>query len=205
MKKNYLYYIFIVGLVIFNLSVLKNDRANDMLEKYILHAGKRIALLEMEKDAIEIRRMNEQSLNGILINLLDTVYDGEGNIHTLKEIIGKRKIILRFSDVNCQTCIDEQVKLLMSFADSVQNNIVLLTTFQSLKYMKRFKKIANLKMDIYNLSKSLGNKLIDVGIPYFVILDNISSRLTNVFITSNKSKEQTCMYFDYIKRNYFIE
>lgn len=207
MKKAPLYYIFVIGLLfILNLLVFRNNQANDMFEKYILKSGKELSLLEIQKEAIEERRFNEQKLNGMLINILDSVYDVYGKVHVLKEIIGKRKVVLRFSELNCQTCINEQVRLLVSYSDSIHaNNVILLTTFQNIEYMKRFRKITKLKMDIYNLSPSLNRELIDIGIPYFVILDNASSRINNAFVTSGNDEEQTYMYLNHIKRAYFTK
>lgn len=207
MKKASLYYIFVLGsLFIFNLLVFRNNQANDMLEKYILKSGKELSLLEIQKEAIEERRFNEQKLNGMLINILDSVYDVYGKAHVLKEIIGKRKVVLRFSELNCQTCINEQVRLLVSYSDSIHaNNVILLTTFQNIEYMKRFRKITKLKMDIYNLSPSLNRELIDIGIPYFIILDNASSRINNAFVTSRNDEEQTYIYLNHIKKAYFTK
>lgn len=64
------------------------------------------------------------------------VYDVDNNKKILGDIIDKDKLILRYSNLNCNTCIEEQLKNINKYQDSIGiQNIILLTTYQSTIYI----------------------------------------------------------------------
>ena len=112
----------------------------------------------------------------------------------LRDIINENKLILRYSELNCQTCIDEQIKNLNIYADSIgADRILLFTNYETDVYMRRFKKLNKIKFAIYNMKADANKLLKDIGLPYMFVLspnkkmrDRKSTRLNSSHIEESR-------------------
>ena len=65
----------------------------------------------------EIRNY-ELRANGKVLNPSLEVFDTNGNKRTLSKIIDGNKLVLRYSELNCNTCVNKQIELLNLYVDS---------------------------------------------------------------------------------------
>lgn len=152
----------------------------------------------------KINRSNEIIFNGKMLNKNGIVIDEEGNEKLLSEIIDGNKLVLRYSDLNCNTCIDEQINNLNSNTQQIGiENIILLTTYESYVHMQRFRKVNKIKFPIYNLGNELNKDIEDLGLPYYFILNKDNFRINNMYIAMKEIPKLTSIYLEHIKQEYF--
>lgn len=154
----------------------------------------------------EINRSNEIRFNGKILDKNSIVTDEKGNKRLLSEIIKGSKLILRYSDLNCNTCIDEQINNLNKNIQQIgDENIILLTTYENYVYMQRFRKANRIKFAIYNVDDNLNNEIGDIGMPYYFILCEDNFRISNMFIGMREIPELTTDYLESIEKKYFMD
>lgn len=141
--------------------------------------GGKIFALELQKE----NRNNEMILDGIKLETDAIVTKVNGVDDKLCNIVDGNKLILRYSELNCNTCIEAQIVNLNRYADSIgMHNILLFTTYHNHSYMKRFKKMNKIKFEIYNVSAELDSALTDIGLPYFFVLTPCDNRVQSMYI-----------------------
>lgn len=148
-------------------------------------------------------RLYELEYNGR--SLADSLYvtDIDGNRRNIKELINETKLILRYSDLNCHTCIDEQIKNLNKYSDSLgSGRILLFTTYQSAVYMRQFKKANKIKLPIYNLDYNASKKLKDIGTPYMFILSPENLKIQSMYVPQKEIPQLTDNYLKMIIEKY---
>lgn len=119
------------------------------------------------------------------------------NIHgkniKIKELLHTNKLVMRYTDLNCYTCINEQIQNLNSYIDSIGvNNVLGLISASNPNYIYHFKKINRIDFDLYNVEQS-NIKIPDIGIPYFFILTT-EGKISNVFVPYKEFPEYTSQF-----------
>ena len=129
-------------------------------------------------------RLYELEFNGLHLSDSLSLTDVEGKKWLLKDLIDSPKLILRYSNLNCHTCIDEQLKNLKSFADSAHcsDKILLFTTCETDVYMRQFKRANKIHFPIFNLGKLANEQLRDIGMPYMFVLSPQDNRIQCMFV-----------------------
>lgn len=123
-------------------------------------------------------------------------------IDLLDYVVGN-KLIFRYSELNCSTCIDAQIQNLNEFAKLIGvHNILLLTTYQNDIYMQRFRKVNKIKFEILNIDQD--SVLADIGVPYFFILTSKEMRIQSMFIPQKEEPKLTYDYLQLIREKYFL-
>lgn len=103
-------------------------------------------------------------------------------------------LILRYSEMNCDVCVDSLISKLNLYMDSVGiENIALFTTSQNKGYIRRFKKVNKIKFDIYDIGLKLDSVLTDIGVPYFFVLSR-NRRVNNMFVPQSEYIDLTDKY-----------
>lgn len=98
----------------------------------------------------------------------------------LNSIVSKPTLILRYSELNCQSCVDIIISSLLSDSSFNVNNTLLLGYYREPTYLYQFKRVNRINFPIYNI-KEIGLPPDTLNMPYFFILDqNLTTH--NVFI-----------------------
>lgn len=152
---------------------------NDLMEQTFLNKY----WLELESGSVK--------LNDCIL------YSYTGNqITYLHEIVEKSHVlVLRFSETNCNICIDTEVENLLKFSKKVDSvNIVLIGSYSN----ERARWMRKSKFKIFNLrDQVLGLPLDDQNVPYYFILDeDLSAK--SVFIPFKELPGLTEKYFELI-------
>lgn len=151
-------------------------------------------------------RFNEVILNGTNMHADFSVVDIWENKKKMSEIISDNTLILRYSEMHCEVCVDSIVKKLNVYKDSIGlQNIVLLTTSQNFGYMRRFKKINSIPFGIYNMDEALDSVLVDIGMPYLFVYSTLSKRINNVFVPQKEAPQLTDEYLHSILMKYYMD
>ena len=134
-----------------------------------------------------------------------SVVDMQYREKKIADIISDNTLILRYSEMNCDVCVDSIVKRLNAYKDSIGlSNIVLLTTSQNSGYIKRFRKINKISFSIYNMGEVLDSILIDIGMPYLFVYSSNNDRINNVFVPQRENQPLTNEYLHSILMKYYI-
>lgn len=177
------------------LNIIKKEIVKEMEKKNNLFVE-----LEIQK----INRITELEFNGKLIDHEDEITNTKGEKKKLYDVLGEKKLVLRYSELNCDDCIDKQIKYLNKYADSIGcENIILLTNYNNNHHMQRFRKINRIKFEIYNIGKKLNENIRDINLPYLFIIDRCNMRINNMFVPQKELPDQTEKYFYEVYTKYF--
>lgn len=204
MKLNYVLILIIALIVVgFNIYVFKQNGAIRTMQNYVLRLRERDSIkINDRKVELKIRRYELENSGKKLPSHLDAL-DVNGNKVSLSQIINSDKLILRYSELNCNTCVSKQLDILNSYIDSIgDKNVILLTNYDNNIYMKQFKKVAKIKFAIYNVGSELNELIPDIERPYFFILEQ-SLRINNMYIPQMDEEELTKAYLHCIAKSYF--
>lgn len=157
-----------------------------------------------ELDLLKEARIYEFNINGREASLKCELLDSHGKTYRLRDILNGNKLILRYTDLNCHTCIEEQIKNLETYIDSIRiKNIAVIVSSDNPIYLNSFKKINKIKFPIYNISKEQNKYFEDIGLPYFFIL-TLKGKMTNTFVPYKEMPEFTNNYLHSIYNQYFL-
>lgn len=156
--------------------------------------------------ALEDSRTCEMLLNGTRVCAGLNVVDLQYREKKISDVISDNTLILHYSEMNCDVCVDSIIKRLNVYKDSIGlSNIVLLTTSQNLGYTRRFKKINKISFGIYNMGKVLDSILVDIGMPYLFVYSSNNERINNVFVPQKENLRLTDEYLHSVLMKYYIE
>lgn len=155
---------------------------------------------------LEIRkedRNHELSFNGRKVDKNRMLADINNKTVRLSDIINSPKLILRYSEMNCDVCIETQIRNLNRLADSVgAGQIVLFLTYRDSKYVKRFMDTHRVKFAVYKLDDELASILTDIEMPYYFVLTPGEERVQCMFIPHKENPELTKSYLSQIKQKF---
>lgn len=173
----------------------------DALMKSVEASFLQNAELRMHKE----NRLYELEYNGDFLSDSLLLTDVNGLKVKLRDVINENKLILRYSELNCQTCVDEQINNLNTYADSIGvDRILLFTNYETDVYMRRFKKLNKIKFAIYNMKTDANKLLKDIGLPYmFVLSPNIKMRVQYMYIPQKEIPLLTSSYLKMVKDKFF--
>lgn len=100
--------------------------------------------------------------------------DETGKKILLKDIIGDNlKIAMRYSDLDCRLCVDNQINLIKEISQFTgDTNIILFAKYSKNRELYLFKRTNNLKIKIYNIKNTdLGIPLENANTPFIFLID----------------------------------
>ena len=173
----------------------------DALMKSVEASFLQNAELRMHKE----NRLYELEYNGDFLSDSLLLTDVNGLKVKLRDVINENKLILRYSELNCQTCVDEQINNLNTYADSIGvDRILLFTNYETDVYMRRFKKLNKIKFAIYNMKTDANKLLKDIGLPFmFVLSPNKKMRVQYMYIPQKEIPLLTSSYLKMVKDKFF--
>ena len=162
--------IFIVGsyistLFYYNQQIKKNVKQQNLL----LDSLERIT-----NNSFDLERNTEIGFQNENISLHQEIVlkDENGKSISLKNIVNKQaKLVFRFSEFSCSTCLKQLNELINHKADDFKNNIVFISNYSDKEKLEFFRVYLNIHYKIYT-SDNLYLPIDNEGIPYFFILDN---------------------------------
>lgn len=151
-------------------------------------------------------RNNEMYLNGIVVSHDLEVTNLEGIKKKLSDIISNNTLVLRYSEMHCDVCLDNVINKLNLYQDSIGiQNIMLFTNTDNINYIRKFKRINKIHFNIYSTDDKLDSILVDIGMPYLFIYSLDSKRINNVFVPQKEDVKLTSEYLHLIYLKYFTE
>lgn len=130
-----------------------------------------------------------------------TLVDSLGKYIKLESILNEKpKLVYRFTDLDCETCIEYYLPIINSFSTKMgKKNVILFTSGTGSNYIRLFCRDHNLHFPIYNIPYNLINNGIEkVNYPYFFIL-TLNKQGIHTFIPNMESPELTQKYFNGIE------
>lgn len=166
-------------------------------------------------DALELKNLSlsvsqnmrekEICMNGKQLSEDSVIYDKNG-IYKWKDITKEGKIVLLFSELYCDVCIEAELNNLKKIADSVGfRNIILLVNAVSPRYIPLLIKKYDLKFKIYQYSKELYKEVPNLEMPCFFVLGSDPIRVQSFFIPQKEEPELTQKYLRTVFSEYFKE
>ncbi|HCT30765.1 MAG TPA: hypothetical protein DIW31_08520 [Bacteroidales bacterium] len=189
-------------LLLFQIKKYKTVNQHQQLiqDKTTLLSSMKDLKVNMLEDAIT------QSLTSEDLTIRNNITIDNGEASTLlNNVVGsKPRLILRYSELNCQACIDVQLASLNKLAYKIgKENIIILASYKAIANMTKFKRINKLDMSIYNVD-SIGLPLEKENIPFYFIIDqNKKTKLT--FVPYKEFPSLTEKYFELIQNRFFSE
>ncbi len=166
----------------------------------------------LNEKIVQLDIFNYLLLDGITKNLeynfvkLDKNLElqNKGDSLLLSELnIIRPKLVLRYSELNCNVCVDSQFETLNRVTKQIgEENILIFGSYSKLDDLNRFKRINNIHLEIYNL-KNIGLSIDDENIPYYFVLDS-SLVVKDLFIPKDEYPDLTKSFFELISKKYFL-
>lgn len=200
---NKIFYLILVVFLIVNIFIYSQYTKMKRMILNISVLTEKICDYEVKLDICSNNELIRVFNNGKLLNKEMCMYNMYGDKFNLHEIVNENKLVLNFSELNCNTCVDEQLKYLNEYADSIgTSNVLIFVTCNDYSHMRRLKKMNKVKFELFNLGDSLNNVIKDIGFPYFFVIDK-SLRVNSIFIPEKGNKSLTYNYLDNILKNYY--
>lgn len=155
--------------------------------------------LRQLKNSIDVLFLNTSFMFEFQSDKIDkniVLFDEKENKITLKQLVqNKPKLIFKYSDLNCNVCIDEQINLLKKASEKIgSENIIILANYNSPRELSQFIRMNQINFKVFNLRNTEFTS-VDRSLPYYFILDeSFSLNLLFIPIKGNTSLSQ--LYFN---------
>lgn len=131
------------------------------------------------------------------------LYNTDGQIQELGKLVCQGpKLIFKYSKLNCDVCVDEQIILLKEFTEIIgSENVIIISDYDNPRELTQFVRMNQLDNEVPNLHDQ---EIIpfDKSLPYYFILSRHLT-LQQLFIPLSGSRYLTKNYFNIILRSYF--
>ncbi len=136
---------------------------------------------------------NLENDNQTLANKL-VLIENNGCSQILDSIIDEAKLIFRYSNLHCHSCIDKQLDLLNRYTDSIDDGrIILFAYYQNVRDRFLFTRSNHIRFNTYSV-KSLDIPFEELQFPYFFVLDK-NLKINDSFLPT---KEDTMLTINYL-------
>ncbi|MCP9612648.1 hypothetical protein [Coprobacter tertius] len=191
--------VFIV-LLIFSGFYIYNQKSEvnqlQLLNHQTLNEKIDLSMVQEYRDA-EIN-LNGKSLAGQL-----KVSDEKGNPVNFEEMIDGCKLILYFSEFNCDICLEDAFNNLNSQIDSIgYENVAVLIDAENKRFVKQYKTNHNIKYKCFEVEKK-PDGIFSSSLPFFFIVEKEKARINSAYIPQKEKPEDTKRYLRKIISDYF--
>lgn len=151
----------------------------------------------------KIRNLEIDSENNLLEPNIKLLGENEETVY-LGTVCSTPKLIYRYSEINCDICIDSQIEIIKEkISQWGEENIIFISSYRFNRDLSVFKRINRLKIKIYNLKEKLPLPVEQFNTPYYFVFDPQTYRAVNVFIPLKENPSQTLFYLNSIRQKYF--
>jgi hypothetical protein len=201
-KKIYTWRLMVFLLLIINGLLLARVRSiNNQRKKLIIQQSTFHDIISNKQHIIETKDwLQFESENDEISSSIEVIDENKNKIQ-LKEMLSKQpKLVFRYSELNCQQCVDTVFKRLKQLAEEVgKEKILILSSYSNHRDLLLFKRINQIDLEVYNLNETkLDISVEEVNIPYMFLLDN-DFRAKFVFIPEKTMPQLTDNYLLLIK------
>lgn len=201
-KKTYTWGLMVFLLLIINGLLLARVRSiNNQRKKLIIQQSTFHDIISNKQHIIETKDwLQFESENDEISSSIEVIDENKNKIQ-LKEMLSKQpKLVFRYSELNCQQCVDTVFKRLKQLAEEVgKEKILILSSYSNHRDLLLFKRINQIDLEVYNLNETkLDISVEEVNIPYMFLLDN-DFRAKFVFIPEKTMPQLTDNYLLLIK------
>lgn len=190
-----MFFIINVNIVYLNSTNIKNE---------LLKLKEKIIDNDIKIENMEMSTLYRINMDGIILNLDCEVVDHKKSTKKISDVLNGNKLILRYSQINCNTCVEEQLKILNTYKDSIGiNNILLFADYRNINDLKKFYRINKTGIRVYKLDEQLNGIIKDIGVPYFFVFEKESNRIISTYIPQKNYSNITTLYLNSIKMKYF--
>jgi hypothetical protein len=129
--------------------------------------------------------------------------DENNNRIFLKQLANKKpRLTFKYSVLNCNVCVDEQLALLKKASEKIgSENIIILANYNSPRDLSQFVRMNQIDFKVFNLH-NIEFTAVDKGLPYYFILDE-SFSLKLLFIPIKGDNSLVQLYFNKVSERYF--
>lgn len=186
--KDYVFFAIIVSILIScNIYTYIQCKEGRVIQTFLYKQNKEYGQRIGDLSGVRNCRINELLLNGKKIPTNIKFMDAEKEELNFSDVIKDNMLVLRYSEMHCDVCVDSIVAKLNAYKHMIgQNNMLLLTTTKNSNYIKRFKKMNRISFGVYEMSKSADSVFVDIGMPYLFVYT--SERISNMFVPQEDMK-----------------
>lgn len=198
----FVYILLIINVVLIVLLVNKSNRMKFTSENSI-ELVKNNYLLKIKNDYYsQLIRWLQVSSQTIISGDLKLRNEDGDDIFLNEVIDDKPKLIFRYSELDCNICIESQINFIKDFLKKHdKNDLVMLANYKNSKSIDQFKIINDFNHDIYNV-EILDSTLLNLNFPFYFILDN-KYKPKMFFFPSKSFPEETKSFFQMIEKMCF--
>lgn len=120
-------------------------------------------------------------------------------VDVLNSVLEDRPLlVLRFEEVQCSDCVDQQIAFLKEMPEEIRVKIVLFGNYQRDRTMKIFKDINKIEFPVYNLDLS-PSSFQNMHVPFYFTIDE-DNVVSDVFVPIVDFPELTKKYLESIRQ-----
>jgi hypothetical protein len=208
--KNWYYILAIIMLSGITASFVLLKRRNDVEKAYSSSLENRIYALSFDSSsAQEERWLNSLSLkeNGTIFRKDITLIDNTSktSLSAYADTITEPKLIMRFSYLSCEVCIDSALSIIRKYQDSIRfENIVLWATYDNRNNLALFRNVNRIKYKTFFVpANDTVIKADTYSIPYIFVLQPHRRNLYDLFFPQKENSMRTRDYFDIVTTKYY--
>ena len=116
------------------------------------------------------------------------------------------RLILRYNEDNCSSCIDHSLDALLEYKDAIGiENILIISTVRNNRKLKAFiDKYEDLNIQIINTKSEINLPIEEYNIPYFFVI-NENLELKMLFVPIKELPHNTARYLDIISQRFIAK
>lgn len=191
-----------ISLLFFNfllLNKLKGDKKH--VHEFYVNDTLRIESLKTQINILETKDWLQMESGQKRLNPnLELINENQQPIRLEELLDGQKKLVFRYSELNCHQCVDSAFKSLKSLVKEIgEEKVIILASYSRFRSLALFKRLNQLKMDVYNINEeALGIPLERSGIPFMFLLDK-EYKTKFVFVPEKTMPQLTENYFHLMK------
>ena len=166
--------------------ISKDDYNRSVTSMKTLHAN--------QKTLMQFQLFTE----GAELNPRLEVCDEKGDTLAIDSIISKPVLVLRYSELNCQSCVDDLLTEIKEAGFFNATNTLLLAYYREPAYLYQFKRMNRLELPVFS-TQHTGLPPDTLNLPYFFLM-NSKLQISNVFIPEEGDTEAITAYLAFARK-----
>lgn len=145
----------------------------------------------------DYRSLIQQDQSRLLSKYIN-IEDSNDNEVSFDTVFNKRKLVVRYSSLNCNACVDSLIKYTKQLSNEIgRDKIVVCAKYENKRDFHLLSRINKNDLDIYQVDSLLLN-IESKGIPYMFVVNEDYS-VSHTFIPHKEYPEMIKWFFDVIK------
>lgn len=122
----------------------------------------------------------------------------KGEKVAFSKVVKKQVLVFRYSELNCQSCVDAMLTQLQKNKKFNNSNTLLLAWYNNPSYLYQFKRMNRLNLNVFSI-KTTSLPPDTLNIPYFYLLDK-DLKVSNVFIPEEGDTASVASYLIFVEK-----